>query len=250
MPSSAIPFCIAALEGRSANGDLKGFLSAGALNIHKMFASAGGEEISLVNFKMLKALCLSIRLGKDGTQFRNAVAGLADVDACLARVNEIVGRHEISDGEANAYIEDMLEDMGIPETAVKDEPAWPSLPDFGDYRSPHSSPISSGQGASKHGSGTSDGSEGDDSSMDVDVSALNLAVKTEQVPPTPIETIIARARTADLAGLQSLEPSFKRRRRQDDMEVNSLAHVPGGAAGSEEQPEAAEDRGSTFWQEH
>ena len=35
MPSSAIPFCIAALEGRSANGDLKGFLSAGALNFHK-----------------------------------------------------------------------------------------------------------------------------------------------------------------------------------------------------------------------
>ena len=167
MPSSAIPFCIAALEGRSANGDLKGFLSAGALNIHKIFAMAGEEEISLVNFKMLKALCLSIRLGKDGTKFRDAVAGLTDVDACLARVNDIVGRHEISDGEANAYIEDMLEDMGIPETAVKDEPPSPSLPDFGHYRSPCSSPASAASmpAAPKNPSITTDGRDGSDVSV-------------------------------------------------------------------------------------
>ena len=128
---------------------------------------AGGEEISLVNFKMLKALCLSIRLGKDGTKFRDAVTGLTDVDACLARVNEIVGRHEISDGEANAYIEDMLEDMGIPETAVKDEPPSPSLPDFGHYRSPCSSPASADSvpAAPKNPSITTDGRDGSDVSV-------------------------------------------------------------------------------------
>ena len=185
---------------------------------------AGEEEISLVNFKMLKALCLSIRLGKDGTQFRNAVAGLADVDACLARVNDIVGRHEISDGEANAYIEDMLEDMGIPETAVKDEPPSPSLPDFGHYRSPCSSPASADP---KNPSITTDGRNGSDVSVADALHDMQIEDELpdfgDEQPPTPVEVMVARAMAVDNAGIRrpALElPAAKRPR----LAAQAVAH--------------------------
>ena len=63
----------------------------------------------------------------------------------------------------------------------------------------------------------------------------------DEPQPTPVEVVVARARTADNAYLGTLEPSFKRRCLRDAHAVDPVAEEP--AEPIELDTEEAEDRG-------
>jgi len=203
-------------------------------------------ELSLPEFKMVKAIYLGKKLGEDTSVFEQSVEHLADLPEQLARSGLVIDSRGLSDDEARAYVHDMLLEMKA--TDLADNGA------FTTRRSPNSSLESGANLPSLHaGSETTSGRDGSDISAADAMSDLKLiTVKEEElpdfddapagdavaeVPPTPIETIIARARTADMAGLRAVEPSMKRQCLRDDVQAVSIPEVP------DEQMEEAEDRG-------
>jgi len=254
MPSSAIPFCIAALEGRSANGDLKGFLNAGALNIHKNFAMAELAELSLDDFKMVKAIYLAKKLGEDTSMFEQSVEHLGDLPEQVARAGLIIDSRGISDDEARAYVHDMLLEMKATDMVPNDA--------YTTRRSPAAeySPMNSDAEISllPGGSDTTSVKNGSDVSVADGMEILNIKEEQQDIngdlpdfdneadqhpnPPTPINVILARAAMADKEVLQP-KNAYLLRRAQDPVALEGP--LPKRAR-LEEQPdeelEAPKDR--------
>ena len=117
-------------------------------------------ELSLQEFKMVKAIYLGKKLGEDTSVFEQSVEHLAHLPEQLARAGLVIDSRGLSDDEARAYVQDMLVEMKA--TDLDDNDA------FITRRSPNSSMEAGTSRPSLHaGSETTSGRNGSDVSIDM-----------------------------------------------------------------------------------
>ena len=187
-------------------------------------AMAELAELSLDDFKMVKAIYLAKKLGEDTAMFEQSVEHLGDLPEQVARAGLIIDSSGISDDEARAYVHDMLLEMKATDMVPNDA--------YTTRRSPNSSIGSDASLPSLHcGSETTSGRNGSDVNIEDAMKNQNsITVKEESLPdfgdepqPTPVEVMVARAMAVDNAGIRrpALElPAAKRPR----LAAQAVAH--------------------------
>ena len=83
-------------------------------------AMAELAELSLDDFKMVKAIYLAKKLGEDTAMFEQSVEHLGDLPEQVARAGLIIDSRGISDDEARAYVHDMLLEMKATDMVAND----------------------------------------------------------------------------------------------------------------------------------
>ena len=181
-------------------------------------------ELSLDDFKMVKAIYLAKKLGEDTSMFEQSVEHLGDLPEQVARAGLIIDSRGLSDDEARAYVHDMLLEMKATDMVPNDA--------YTTRRSPNSSIGSDASLPSLHcGSETTSGRNGSDVNIEDAMKNQNsITVKEESLPdfgdepqPTPVEVMVARAMAVDNAGIRrpALElPAAKRPR----LAAQAVAH--------------------------
>ena len=187
-------------------------------------AMAELAELSLDDFKMVKAIYLAKKLGEDTAMFEQSVEHLGDLPEQVARAGLIIDSRGLSDDEARAYVHDMLLEMKATDMVPNDA--------YTTRRSPNSSIGSDASLPSLHcGSETTSGRNGSDVNIEDAMKNQNsITVKEESLPdfgdepqPTPVEVMVARAMAVDNAGIRrpALElPAAKRPR----LAAQAVAH--------------------------
>ncbi len=181
-------------------------------------------ELSLDDFKMVKAIYLAKKLREDTAMFEQSVEHLGDLPEQVARAGLIIDSRGLSDDEARAYVHDMLLEMKATDMVPNDA--------YTTRRSPNSSIGSDASLPSLHcGSETTSGRNGSDVNIEDAMKNQNsITVKEESLPdfgdepqPTPVEVMVARAMAVDNAGIRrpALElPAAKRPR----LAAQAVAH--------------------------